>query len=120
MARILVVDDSVTLRRMVAQVMKEAGHSVEQAENGEQALRVIAAFNPELVLTDMYMPGMDGIDLAIKIRAMPQFGAIPILVLSTDASTEVKARGKANRVTGWIAKPFDPNVLQSVVEKVLG
>ncbi len=119
MANILVVDDSVTLRQMVAFVLTKAGHEVNQAESGEDALIALQSFTPDLVLTDMYMPGIDGISLAEKIRANPQYRRTPILVLSTDSSQEVKQRGRDMGVTGWVSKPFDPEKLQALVEKVL-
>ncbi|TNE78575.1 MAG: response regulator [Gammaproteobacteria bacterium] len=119
MANILVVDDSVTLRQMVSFVLTKAGHEVSQAESGEAALMILETFKPDLVLTDMYMPGIDGIGLAAKIRANPQLCKTPILVLSTDSSQEVKQRGRDTGVTGWVSKPFDPEKLQSLVAKVL-
>lgn len=119
MAKILVVDDSVTLRHMVAHVLAQDGHDIVEASSAEDALGVIDGFGPELVVTDMYMPGLDGIELAEKLRAMPAYRSTPILVLSTDSSQEVKQRGRSSGVTGWIAKPFDPAMLQGVVKKVL-
>ncbi|TGD73169.1 response regulator [Mangrovimicrobium sediminis] len=119
MARILVVDDSLTLRRMVVHVLTSAGHDIAEAASAEDALKVLEAFTPDLVLTDMYMPGLDGIDLTVRIRAMPDYGRTPILVLSTDSSDDAKQRGRSSGVTGWIAKPFDPDMLQGVVDKVL-
>ena len=119
MAKILVVDDSVTLRQMVAHVLTEDGHDIAEAACAEDALGLIEGFGPEVVVTDMYMPGLDGISLAERIRAMPAYSRTPILVLSTDSSQEVKQRGRESGVTGWIAKPFDPAMLQGVVKKVL-
>lgn len=119
MAKIMVVDDSATLRHMVVHVLREAGHEISQAESAEQALSRIESFGPELVLTDLYMGGLDGIELAREIRTIPGYRDTPILVLSTDSSLAVKQRGKANGVNGWIAKPFDPEILQGVVQKVL-
>ena len=119
MAKILVVDDSVTLRQMVSHVLTEDGHDIAEAASAEDALGLIEGFRPEVVVTDMYMPGLDGISLAERIRAMPAYSRTPILVLSTDSSQEVKQRGRASGVTGWIAKPFDPAMLQGVVKKVL-
>lgn len=119
MARILVVDDSVTLRQMVAHVLTDDGHDIAEAACADDALGLIEGFGPELIVTDMYMPGLDGIGLAERIRAMPTFRRTPILVLSTDSSQDVKQRGRASGVTGWIAKPFDPAMLQGVVRKVL-
>jgi len=119
MAKILVVDDSVTLRHMVAHVLKSDGHDVTEADCAEDALCKLAEFSPDMVLTDLYMPGIDGIALAQKIREMRELKTIPILVLSTDSSQEIKQRGRASGVTGWLGKPFDPEILQSVVSKVL-
>jgi len=119
MARILVVDDSVTLRHMVAHVLRKDGHEIVEAACAEDALTQLPDFVPELVLTDMYMPGLDGICLAEHLRAMPGYRSIPILVLSTDSSPDVKQRGRGSGVTGWISKPFDPVMLQGIVQKVL-
>jgi two-component system chemotaxis response regulator CheY len=119
MAKILVVDDSITLRQMVAHVLKSDGHNIVEADSAENALEKLQSFIPELVITDMYMPGLDGIALAENIRAMANLSGIPILVLSTDSSQEVKQRGRDSGVTGWIGKPFDPATLQNVVSKVL-
>ena len=119
MAKIMVVDDSVTLRQMVAHVLQEDGHDVVQAECAEDAMTQLSDFAPELVLTDMYMPGLDGISLTERLRAMPAYRLIPILVLSTDSSTDVKQRGRSSGVTGWIAKPFEPGMLKGIVQKVL-
>jgi len=119
MANILVVDDSVTLRQMVALTLTNAGHQVNQAESGEAALAALKTFVPDLILTDMYMPGIDGITLAAEVRANPLFARTPILVLSTDSSQEVKQRGRDTGVTGWVSKPFDPEKLQNLVARVL-
>lgn len=119
MAKILIVDDSITLRKMVVSVLGEAGHQTVDAACAEDALDLIDDFGPDLVVTDMYMPGLDGISLSERIRAIPAYRSTPILVLSTDSSQEVKQRGRASGVTGWIAKPFDPGTLQSVVSQVL-
>lgn len=119
MARVLVVDDSVTLRNMVAHVLSKDGHEVLEAACAEDALARVADFVPDIVVTDMYMPGLDGIGLTQQLRSMPGHRTTPILVLSTDSSQEAKQRGRAGGVTGWISKPFDPATLQSVVQKVL-
>lgn len=119
MAKILVVDDSVTLRQMASAALIESGHTVSVAENGEVALAMLSEFQPDVVLTDMYMPGIDGISLTREIRRLPAYERTPILVLTTDSSEEAKTRGKENGVTGWITKPFDPEKLQFVISKVL-
>lgn len=119
MARILVVDDSVTLRQMVSSVLIDNGHTVSVADSGEAALNILNEFHPDLVLTDMYMPGIDGISLTEHIRLIPAYERIPVLVLTTDSSEDAKCRGKKSGVTGWITKPFNPEKLQFVISKVL-
>jgi two-component system chemotaxis response regulator CheY len=119
MAQILVVDDSTTMRQMVAFTLTSAGHQVVEAPDGNQALATAKQKKFDLVITDINMPGMNGIDLVQSLRALPDCKFIPILVLTTEAGAELKQKGKSVGATGWIVKPFNPEVLLETLKKVL-
>ena len=119
MAQILVVDDSTTMRQMVAFTLTSAGHEVVEAPDGNQALATAKTKKFDLVITDVNMPGMHGIDLVQSLRALPDCKFIPILVLTTEAGADLKAKGKSAGATGWIVKPFNPEVLLETLKKVL-
>jgi two-component system chemotaxis response regulator CheY len=73
----------------------------------------------DLVITDVNMPNMDGITLVRELRQLPQYQGVPLLVLTTEASAEMKQKGRAAGATGWIVKPFDPTRLLATIQKVL-
>lgn len=120
MAKILAVDDSVSMRNMVAFTLRGAGHEVQEAADGNAALSAAKAGRFDLVLADVNMPGMDGITLTRELRALPSFAGVPILILTTESNTEKKMQGKAAGATGWLVKPFDPEQLLATVGRVAG
>ncbi len=117
---VLTVDDSASIRQMVAFTLKSAGYEVVEAIDGEDGLARAKGQNADLVLTDQNMPKMDGLTLIQTLRGLPQYRAIPILMLTTESSDAMKAAGKAAGATGWLVKPFDPQKLLEVVKKVIG
>jgi len=118
---ILAVDDSTSIRQMVAFTLKSAGYTVIEAVDGQDGLdKAKSQSGIDLVLTDQNMPRMDGMTLIKTLRGMPQFSATPILMLTTESSDEMKTQGKAVGATGWIVKPFDPHKLLEVIKKVIG
>jgi two-component system chemotaxis response regulator CheY len=119
MHSILAVDDSASMRQMVAFTLKGAGYNVIEAADGQEAFEKAKGANVDLVLTDQNMPRMDGITLVKSLRSLPSYGRTPILILTTESSDEMKAKGKAAGATGWLVKPFDPNKLLEVIEKVI-
>ena len=119
MARILVVDDSTTMRQMVSFTLTDAGHEVTEAPDGLKALAEAKGKKFDLVITDVNMPGMNGLDLVKSLRALAEFKFTPILVLTTESGTDVKSRGREAGATGWIVKPFSPEVLIQTLRKVL-
>ncbi|MGM0632882.1 MAG: response regulator [Pseudomonadota bacterium] len=120
MKTILAVDDSNSLRQMVVFTLKQAGYDVVEAADGNEALSRAQGQNTDLVLTDVNMPGKDGITLVRELRALPGYRFTPILVLTTEAGPEKKQEGKEAGATGWIVKPFSPEQLLSTVQRVLG
>ena len=117
---ILAVDDSASLRQMVAFTLKSAGYDVIEAGDGEEGLAKAQGATVNVVLTDQNMPKMDGLTLVKNLRALPQYAATPILLLTTESSDQMKAAGKAAGATGWLVKPFDPAKLIEVIKKVAG
>ena len=120
MARILAVDDSAAMRQMVGITLTGAGHQVQQASDGREALQIAERETFDLVITDVNMPVMDGLTLVRHLRNLPGYRGVPLLVLTTEATTERKLEGKAAGATGWLVKPFNPDRLLATVAKVLG
>jgi two-component system, chemotaxis family, chemotaxis protein CheY len=116
--RILTVDDSRTMREMVAMTLRGAGFHVIQADDGVNALKVLADNEVDIIITDLNMPNMDGLQLVRALRAKPEFKGTPILFLTTRNTDSDKQQGRAAGATGWITKPFDPQRLLQVVNKV--
>lgn len=119
MPSILAVDDSVSMRQLVAFTLKEAGFDVIEAVDGEDALTKAQARRADVVLTDVNMPKMDGISLIRNLRQLPAYKFTPMLLLTTESAPEKKAEGKAAGATGWIVKPFNPEQLLATISKVI-
>ncbi len=117
---VLAVDDSASIRQMVAFTLKSAGYDVVEAADGMDGLAKAKARGFDMVLTDQNMPRMDGLTLVKSLRAVAQYRTTPILILTTESSDAMKAQGKAAGATGWLVKPFDPQKLLDVVKKVIG
>lgn len=120
MAKLLIVDDSTMLRDMLSYALSEGGYSdVVEAVDGVDGLEKAKATTFDLIITDVNMPNMDGLTLIGELRKLSQYSSKPILVLTTERSDEMKAKGKAAGATGWIVKPFVPDQLLKVVNIVL-
>lgn len=120
MAHILAVDDSASMRQMVAFTLKGAGHQVTEAGDGQAALDLAKTQKFDLVLSDVNMPRMDGLTLAKSLRGLPTYKFTPILMLTTEAGMDKKLEGKAAGATGWLVKPFNPEQLLATIKKVIG
>jgi len=115
---VLTVDDSRTMRDMLRLALIDAGFDVVQAEDGVQGLEVLQDVRPDVIITDINMPRMDGYGFMQGVRADVQNRAIPILVLTTESSPEKKVRARDAGATGWIVKPFDPQKLVDAINRV--
>jgi two-component system chemotaxis response regulator CheY len=115
---ILAVDDSASMRRMVAHVLRGAGYHVIEAEDGEAALEVARAQHVDAILTDHHMPKMDGIAFVRNVRALASYARTPIMLLTTESSAEMKERARDAGASGWMVKPFDPERLVSMFAKL--
>ncbi|MBA2674287.1 response regulator [Ramlibacter sp.] len=114
---ILVVDDTRSMRKMVAAVLAGAGYDVAEAGDGVEALELARGQRFDLVVTDHNMPRMDGVTLVGELRRLPDYDAVALLVLSTEADPALKQRGRDAGATGWMAKPFDPQRMLDIVAK---
>ena len=114
----LTVDDSKTMREMVSFTLKGAGFDVIEAEDGVDAIRVLGDSKVDLIITDVNMPNMDGIELVRRLRSNDNFKFTPILILTTEGDASKKEEGKSAGATGWVVKPFDPEKLKQVIGKV--
>jgi two-component system chemotaxis response regulator CheY len=119
MSLILAVDDSASLRQMVAFTLRASGYEVIEAQDADEALAALRRHDVDLVLTDRNMPGTDGIELVRLIRARPEQRQLPILLFTTETGEEIRQAGRAAGATGWLVKPFDPKRLVEVVRRVL-
>ncbi len=119
MATILAVDDSASMRQMVSFTLKGAGFDVVEAADGQQALDKAKSGEFDLVLSDVNMPVMDGIELVKNLRALPNYKFTPILMLTTESAGDKKMQGKNAGATGWLVKPFNPEQLLATIRKVL-
>ena len=119
-ARILAVDDSASMRQMVAFALRSAGWEVEEAEDGVVGLEKAKNAKFNCVVADVNMPNMDGITLIRHLRQLPDYKFTPLLMLTTEAGMDKKQEGKAAGATGWIVKPFDPDQLIATIRKVMG
>jgi len=119
MTSILAVDDSPSMRQMVSYALESAGYDVILANDGAVALDIAENTRVNLVITDVNMPNMDGITLVRQLRELQDYKFTPILILTTESSTEKKMQGKEAGATGWIVKPFDPEQLLKTLQRVL-
>ena len=117
---ILTVDDSVSMRQLVSFTLKQAGFEVIECVDGADALAKAPTARADLVLTDVNMPKMDGIELIRSLRQLPAYKFTPMLLLTTESGVDKKAQGKAAGATGWLVKPFNPDQLLATIAKVLG
>jgi two-component system chemotaxis response regulator CheY len=118
----LIVDDSSSMRQMVGFTLKGAGFTVIEGGNGQEALdrlNTAPGGKVDLIITDLNMPIMDGLQFIRQARSRPGLRFTPILMLTTESGDNRKAEGKAAGATGWIVKPFHPEQLLKVIEKVL-
>lgn len=115
----LIVDDSASMRQMVAFTLRQGGFDVIEGENGQDALDKLKDRRVQLIITDLNMPVMDGITFIQNVRSRTEFKFTPVLMLTTESQGAKKELGKAAGATGWIVKPFDPDKLLATVAKVL-
>jgi two-component system chemotaxis response regulator CheY len=114
---LLIVDDSASMRQMVSFTLKDAGYDVIAATNGKDALTKLDGAKISMVITDLNMPEMDGIELIKQLRGKAGFKFTPIVMLTTESQDSKKMAGKQAGASGWIVKPFKPEQLLDTIKK---
>jgi len=118
--RILAIDDSPTMRGLVAAALEASGFELHLAEDGVNGLDMLSTADPHLVITDINMPRLDGFGVIEGVRASLAHASVPILVLTTESGADLKNRARLAGATGWIVKPFDDTRLVQTINRVLG
>ncbi len=119
--KILIVDDAASMRGLVAMTLKKSGYEVVEASDGKDALTKLSSVGKvDLIITDLNMPNMDGIELIKTLKADIKYRFIPVIMLTTESQEAKKEEGRKAGAKAWIVKPFKPDVLVSVVKKIIG
>ena len=119
-ASILTVDDSSSLRMAIRIALSGAGYAVTEAADGVEGLSKAQAAKFDMIITDLNMPNMNGLEMIREIRKLPVQAGTPIIFLTTESDEGLKQQARAAGATGWLVKPFEPENLLRVVRKVLG
>jgi two-component system chemotaxis response regulator CheY len=119
MKQILTVDDSSSIRQMVSFTLTKADYQVAEAVDGRDGLAKAGQQKFDLIITDLNMPNMDGIQMIAALRKLPGYGFTPILMLTTESQSEKKDEGRKAGATGWIVKPFKADQLIAVLQKLV-
>jgi|SRR6185503_17213587 len=117
--KILIVDDSASVRTVARMALRERGYDVVEAANGEEALAKLQGERCHLVISDVNMPKMDGISLLKEIKRHPNYKFTPVIMLTTEAGEDKKQEGRAAGAKAWITKPFQPQLLVDAVSKLI-
>lgn len=117
---VLTVDDSPSIRRMIAMTLEEAGYAVIEAVDGRDGLDKALSQPVDAIITDQNMPNLDGLGFIRALRQHPQGKGVPVVVLSTDSAEDLKAQAREAGALGWMVKPFTQDKLLAVIRKVLG
>ena len=117
---VLIVDDSPTIRGFARLFLKQLPVDVVEAEEGMQALEMVRANPPEVIVVDINMPGMDGLAFTRELRSDPKIAAIPIVLLTGDRSEQIRQKGRDAGASDFLEKPIKGAELQTVVKRFLG
>ena len=120
MKTIFLVDDSATILLSISSILNKAGYATEKASNAEEALRKLQGnLKIDLMITDLNMPGMNGIELIKEVRKLPAYKFVPILFLTTESQQSRKLEAKAAGASGWIVKPATADDLLNTIKLVV-
>lgn len=118
MTKVLAVDDTRLMREMLVSCLRDGGHDVVEAVDGREALERLRQHRPAIVITDLNMPVMDGLEFIENARKEACGVGLPMLLLTTETAGRLKERAKAVGATGWLNKPFDPDQLLRLVDQL--
>lgn len=119
MKTILLVDDSTTLLMSMQAILTRSGYAVETATSGDAALKKLATLKPNLLISDLNMPGMDGITLIKEVKKNPAFRFLPVLMMTTESQQSKRMEARSAGATGWLVKPVNPDDLLAILKKLL-
>lgn len=117
---ILIVDDARSMRGLVVMTLQSAGYEVLEACDGADAINRIKGQRVHMVISDLNMPNMNGIELIKALKADPQYKFLPIVMLTTESEELKMNEGRSAGAKAWIVKPFKPDVILKVVQKIIG
>ncbi|MDY0975967.1 response regulator [Massilia sp. CFBP9012] len=116
---VMIVDDSISIRQVVGLTLRGAGYDVVEGSNGKDALAKLGKQKVHLVVSDVNMPEMNGIEFVKAVKAQPEYRFLPIIMLTTESGDEKKREGQAAGARAWVVKPFKPEVLLNAVQKLI-
>jgi two-component system, chemotaxis family, chemotaxis protein CheY len=116
---VLLVDDSPTILMSMSAILKKNGFDVATAVDGQDALAKVLSVKPNLIISDLNMPRMDGITFVKGARKLPGVRFTPILILTTESEMSKRQEAKAAGATGWLVKPVTPQDLLKVIRQVV-
>ena len=117
--KILLVDDSASIRQVAGIALRRAGYETVEAANGKEALGLLDGNKLNLIISDVNMPVMNGIEFLKAVKQHPTSRFTPVVMLTTEAGDDLKAQGKAAGAKAWIVKPFQPQTLLDAVSKLI-
>ncbi|QTA77947.1 Signal transduction response regulator, receiver domain-containing protein [Desulfonema limicola] len=117
---IMVVEDVTSMRGLVAITLNTAGYHVVEACNGEDALKRLAEQKVHMIISDVNMPSMNGLEFLKIIKSNPDYKFIPVVMLTTQGDETTKKKGQMAGAKAWIVKPFKPESILKVVQKIIG
>lgn len=116
---VMIVDDSISIRQVVGLTLRGAGYDVIEGSNGRDALAKLGGQKVNLIVSDVNMPEMNGIEFVKAVKAQPEYRFLPIIMLTTESGDEKKREGQAAGARAWVVKPFKPEVLLNAVQKLI-
>jgi two-component system chemotaxis response regulator CheY len=117
--RILIVDDSAAVRAAVALMLRSGPFECIEAEDGVEALEVLAANKVDCIISDLHMPRLNGLEFLKRLRGLPAYRFTPVLILTTDRVDENRAELRHAGATGVLGKPIEPEELMATVERAI-
>jgi len=117
--KILLVDDSASVRQVAGIALRRAGYETVEASNGKEALPFLDAGKLNLIISDVNMPEMNGIEFLKAVKQHPTSKFTPVVMLTTEAGDDLKQQGRAAGAKAWIVKPFQPATLLDAVAKLI-
>lgn len=117
---IMIVDDAKSMRGLISMTLQSAGYEVVEACDGQDALDKIGGQKVNMVISDLNMPNMNGIELILHLKQDARYKFLPIVMLTTESEDAKKREGQMAGAKAWLVKPFKPDTVINVVKKIIG